>query len=921
MSSTPVPTPPARWAWRLTGDRPASALRSAVDRLGATGVRPRVSRVDLSHTADAAAELGAVALREARFLDETGGTVRVCLAQCGEGEHTVLVTTRQPLKQGALAPFVAGLLELSAAQDAAGADRAVTRAGSALTELADATGPGTGSAPGPHHSPPRLELPADRPPPPTRSHRAASVVRRVPAPAGLAAWCTARGLAPHEALAAGLATVLVRYGAVRHPELAVDAPFEGPETGVEPRAVRLPLTGTGTTADLTAQVAQALRQPPEGTHRPDPAACPVLLSCAHRPGPRLTAEGMSAEECAVHSGWTDRDLTVRVEDRDGNWEVRLDHDPEALSAGHAQQLLDRLIALWHQWPHEPGMAALTALTDDERQHVLTDWQGTRRPVPDTCVHPLIEAHARQSPDRLAVVCGTRQLSYGELNRRANRAARRLRELGAGPEDVVAILGDRSVEAVTALLAVLKAGAGYVPVDPAYPEDRIRFVVRDSGARLLLGPAHAVAGLPAVETLTTVELDGPEVLRHSTADLEPLAGPENLAYLIYTSGSTGAPKGVPVSHASLVVSNAARSVGGPPPTVDLLTMPLCFDGSASGMYWTLTGGGTLVLPTDDEVRDPRAVAALADSWPVTHIHSIPSYYALLDDACGGGGLPGLRLVSVGGEPLPPRLVAQHLTRHPEATLLNDYGPTEATIWAAAHHCAGPDATASLVPIGRPLPNYRLYVLDDGLRPTPPGLPGELYIAGPAVARGYHGRPAFTAGSFLPDPYGPAGSRLYRTGDRARQRPDGTLEVLGRADNQVKVRGFRVELGEIEHALLGHPAVAETAVLLHGPADAPQLVAYVATGDGGDPTGRELRSWLATRLPSYMQPDSYLFLPELPRNHNGKIDTHALPSPSRTTAPALRGSTAPAVADLSARQVEEVLRRLLDTQGSTVTYPDR
>jgi acyl-coenzyme A synthetase/AMP-(fatty) acid ligase len=322
-----------------------------------------------------------------------------------------------------------------------------------------------------------------------------------------------------------------------------------------------------------------------------------------------------------------------------------------------------------------------------------------------------------------------------------------------------------------------------------------------------------------------------------------------------------------------------------------------------------------LPTEHEARDPRLLARATAQHGVTHVHSIPSHYALLAESCTGGELVNLKLVSVGGEPMPPQLVRRHLADYPNATLLNDYGPTEATVWAAAHRCTVGDSTASLVPIGRPLPGYRAYVLDDQLRLAPPGLVGELYIGGAALARGYHGRPGLTAARFLPDPFGDApGGRLYRTGDLARHRSDGALDILGRVDSQVKVRGFRVELGEIERTVLRHPDVAEAAVVVHsGPGDVVRLACFVA-GLRDDLSTDALRSWLAAQLPAYLHPDVVTVLDVLPRTRNGKVDTALLreadqapPQPAGGMATGQRSG--PAVEDLSTTQVDALLRGLL------------
>jgi amino acid adenylation domain-containing protein len=567
------------------------------------------------------------------------------------------------------------------------------------------------------------------------------------------------------------------------------------------------------------------------------------------------------------------ELTFLVIKEGGRLRVRLDYDSALYDQRTARQLLARLRSAWAALPGEPPLARLTAVTPAEHRAVTSAWQGAIERYPEACLHELVQIQAKKTPSRVAVACGTDQLTYDEINAWSNRLARRLRELGVGQETVVAVAAGRAAGAVAGMLAVLKAGGCYLPVDPGYPVQRLRALLHDSGATIMVG---ADSSLQRELPVTHVGLSAsgwPEV---DDADLEPLAEPRNLAYVIYTSGSTGSPKGVMVTHSSIVCSTHARRVGGQPPTVDLVTMPLSFDGSAGGMYWALTTGGTVVLPTAQELRDPHQLAKLAASWHLTHIHSVPSTYGVLLDASAPEDLASLVLASVGGEPLPATLVARHIATCPGALLLNDYGPTEGTVWASAHACDPEDAAAATVPIGRPLPNYRLLILDEGLRLVPPGIPGELYLGGDGTARGYLRNPALTAARFVPDPYASApGTRLYRTGDLARHRPDGALELLGRSDDQVKVRGFRVELGEIQGTLLKHPAVRDAAVLLSraGREAAARLVAFVV-GQEPECSERSVRDWLAARLPTYMHPDRVVLIESLPRNGNGKIDSAQL-----------------------------------------------
>lgn len=852
---------PACTGWSVTGPLRVKALRST---LRAVDPGLPCTVLDLRFTSDHDEELRDIGSAEVELAAIEDAPVRIALARLTDSRCVLLVITRRVAARRAIEGFVRDLLVGCAALEE-GADEpdAVLSARRFVTARRDA---GSGGEPS-----------ADRSEDSRYGARRPGAAGTVSVSAGehlsgLEAWCVRRSLPFSAAMLAGVFTVMARHGGGRQLTVDVDVD-EGndaagpavatPADATSPSAVRLEWSDQGTTGDLVSRVATAMRQSPA---EPSGGCGAVRFRFEDRRAPVAVA-GYEVAAVDVPVGRAANELTFSVVREAEDLRFGLDFDRDVRDQDTAVRLVERLNEVWGALAAEPALAELTAVTSEERRAVTRDWQGATEPYSGECLHQLIETQARLRPDRPAVVCGTGRLDYRRLNTWANQVSRRLRALGVGPETVVAVAADRSAESVVGMLAVLKAGGCYLPVDPAYPIERLRQMISDSGASIAVSAGPSLLPELAVSRVDILDAD---VLGEDGSDPEPAATPRNLAYVIYTSGSTGTPKGVMVSHSSIVCSTHARRVGGEPPGVDLVTMPLSFDGSAGGMYWALTTGGTVLLPTEDEVRDPHRLAAIVAEWRVTDIHSVPSTYGMVLEACDPAALSDLRLVSVGGEPLPPDLVARHIATCPDALLLNDYGPTEGAVWASAHRC-GPEDTTRAVPIGRPLPNYRMYVLDEGLRPVPPGVPGELCLSGDGTARGYLGNPGLTSARFLPDPYsGLPGARLYRTGDRARQRPDGTLEILGRMDRQVKVRGFRIELGEIEEVLRRHPAVGEAVVVV---AKAGRLVAFVVSGDP-DCTAPDLRDWLAARLPSHMVPDRLRLLESLPRNHNGKTDAAAL-----------------------------------------------
>ncbi|MEV7026875.1 amino acid adenylation domain-containing protein, partial [Kitasatospora sp. NPDC093558] len=595
------------------------------------------------------------------------------------------------------------------------------------------------------------------------------------------------------------------------------------------------------------------------------AALAVAPATAPAPSPErigaFTATPVRVADAAAH-----HELLALI---DGD-ALRLDYDTGLFDEDAATAFAHRLLAVLTALLDDRPLHAVTALAEHERAEVHAWSRGAHLPFEDTCLHTLVERHAARTPDAIAVVCGDVELTFHQFDERANKLAALLHGNGIGPGSLVALPAGRCADSVVAMLAVLKAGAAYLPFEPTHPEERLRHVLRDSGAHALVADEHPLPGLPV------------PLLRPADAAALPARAPavrvtpDDTAYVIYTSGSTGAPKGIAVHHRAIVASTAARAAAGPAPGRDLVLPPLCFDGAAGGMFWALANGGAVVLPTETEAHDPLALRGLLERAGITHVHAVPSHYRIVLQVADAPVLARLAMVAVGGEPLTADLVAEHLRRRPGARLFNDYGPTECAVWATTHRCGPAEASGAAIPIGRPVPNYRAHVLDARLRPVPPGVPGEIFLGGPGVALGYHGRPGLTAERFLPDPFEPGG-RLYRTGDRGRWSPDGRLLILGRVDHQVKVRGYRIELGEVEAAVLRHPTVAECAVRLHGEGAAERLVAFVALRPGaaaGSAAG--LRRALAEALPAPMRPDRIVLLPALPRTPGGKIDSQALRS---------------------------------------------
>lgn len=549
-------------------------------------------------------------------------------------------------------------------------------------------------------------------------------------------------------------------------------------------------------------------------------------------------------------------------------------------AGHFQTLLEAVVA-----DPQRSVATLPLLCETERQLILHQWNETREKYAEKrCLHEVFEAQAEATPDAPALVFEDERLTYRELNARANQLAHRLQAKGVLPDTLVGVCLERSAEMMVALLGILKAGGAYVPLDPTHPTERLRQIL-DGAALKILVTAGEPASRLTQDGLCVINLDDE---RHALADQsrgnpESGATKNNLAYVVHTSGSTGIPKGVAITHHSIVhLARTARPLFSFTES-DVWTVfhTYSFDLSYWEMWVPLLSGACIVVVPKNVTQSPPLLYELLVNECVTVLSLTPSVLRqLFDPATKRSSMDqalSLRFITCGGEALPSELANELIQQG--VPVWNFYGPTEATVWASVYEVSAPHENEKIVPVGRPLPDVEFYLLEKNLEPVPIGVPGEINIGGIGLARGYLGRPDLTAERFIPHPFSAeAGARLYRTGDVGRYKADGTVEFLGRIDQQVKVRGFRIELEEIESQLGKHPQLHGCAVETWGEADGKRLVAYVVARENTEaPPAVELRSYLKQTLPEYMIPATFVVLDELPLNANGKLNRRALPHP--------------------------------------------
>lgn len=589
-------------------------------------------------------------------------------------------------------------------------------------------------------------------------------------------------------------------------------------------------------------------------------------------------------DLTVVDGMLDLNLRASV---DGGVRLSLEYNTDLFRAGSVGSMLDRLVMMLDAIAADQSLplSRLFILPETERHLLALEWNRTEREFPsDKCLHQLVEDQVKRTPDAVAVICGAEHLTYGELDQRAEHLAARLRRRGVGPESRIGICHDRSLETVTALLAVLKAGAAYVPLDTDLPPARINFILQDAGAEIVLTRRAFSDNLTNSNLGVIVIDDEPDTddgVGANVGDLSrPQVRPDSLAYIIYTSGSTGSPKGVGVSHRSVVNNLTWRQSRWTLSADDrvLQSISFSFDPSLWTTFWPLLAGACVVLPGFGKHFDSVALARILEEEQITVVGGAPSLFAVLADEKETLSRTAVRYVFSGGESLGSEL-QRKLQEVFNAEIYNVYGPTEATIDSTYWLCS-PDSEGGAAPIGIPGANTKIYLLNRYLEINPAGVLGEIFIGGQGLARGYTGHPGLTAEKFLPDPFcGVPGTRMYSTGDLGKQRPDGVLEFNGRIDEQVKIRGFRIELSEIERTLMQHGDVAETAVIVtRGPSGEPRITAYVGPLQGRQAPSRDgLIAFLSERLPAYMIPDIFIVLDALPHTVTGKVDRRNLPPP--------------------------------------------
>ncbi|RKI63758.1 non-ribosomal peptide synthetase, partial [Corallococcus sp. AB049A] len=747
-------------------------------------------------------------------------------------------------------------------------------------------------------APPVLELPTDRPRSPERGIGGATYAFTLSRSltGELKALAQREGASLYMVLLAAWQVLMARYSGQQ--DISVGSPIAGRMRAelegligffVNTLVLRANVDGALTFRQLLAQVRETVLDAYEHQEVPFEKLVEVLqpersrshtplfqtmLALQNMPMNELRLPDLSLLPVEVENPIAKFDLSVSFMEIPNGLSGMLEYSTELFDAGTIQRLVAHLLTLIEAGVERPDtrVSRLPLLTAAERRDMLVEWNATRAPFPEACMHSLFEAQVRRAPDAVAAVFEGTQLTYAQLDARANQLAHGLRRRGVGPEVRVALGVERSLDIVIGLLGILKAGGAWVPVDPLLPRERLAFMLEDSAAQVLVTQQPLVDRFPEALHARALCLDTErESLAKEPADA-PVTGvtPGNLAYLLYTSGSTGTPKGTAVEHRGVanLVTHEAVAYGIGPGSRVLQFASLSFDLSVEEIFTTLCNGATLVLAPLEKLMPGEPLPVLLREQGLSVVSLTPAALA----ATSSDGLPHVRTVISGGDALPADVVARWA---PGRRLLNTYGPTEATVIATLGEVAADGDAPS---IGKPLANVRVYVLDPYGQPVPRGVRGELHIGGVGVARGYAGRPGLTAERFIPDAFSSTpGARLYRTGDVVRWRVDGQLEFVGRLDFQVKLRGFRIELGEVEATLARQPGVSEAVVRVWGDGADKRLVGYVVAKDGHALDVDTLRTGLRQGMPEYMVPAVLMVLDALPLNANGKVDRKVLPEP--------------------------------------------
>jgi len=763
-------------------------------------------------------------------------------------------------------------------------------------------------------APASLELPGDHPRPASQSFHGALESLLLPAALSeaLAAFGREQSATLFMTLLAGFAALLHRYSGQE--DFVLGSPVAGRARAdlqgligffVNSLLLRADLSGDPSFRELVDRVRITAVEAYEHQNVPfeklvdelrperDLASNPlfqVMFALQNVPRHADQVPNLALRRFKIETGHAKLDLFLSAEETASGLRLQAEYNTDLFEAGTIRRMLGHFKNFLEAAIADPDRAvSLLPLLDSAETHrVLVEWNSTLGEYPDLCVHQLFESQASFNPDAVAATYGDQSLTYGELNRDVNRLAHHLRESGVGSESLVAICLERSLQVLVAMLGVLKAGAAYVPLDPAYPKDRLDFVLEDAGVAAVLTQQSLVDQVRGQShRIICLDIDWSAISHHSDSNPQSRSGPENLAYVIYTSGSTGKPKGVQIEHRALTnfLTSVAKRPGISASDTLLAVTTISFDIAGLELFLPLITGARVVVASREEAADPADLLSRIRKSNATMMQATPATWRMLLDV-GWEGDRQLKALC-GGEALSGEL-ANQLLQHC-GSVWNMYGPTETTIWSAVHEVK--TEQTGVVSIGYPIANTQLHVLDAKLQPVPIGVPGDLYIGGDGLARGYLNRPELTKEKFIPNPFSSRGSRLYSTGDRARYLADGTVDFLGRADYQVKIRGFRIELGEIESVLRTAPGVRDAVVVAHGEDRDKRLVAYVMPAQGGSLDERGLRSTLQLKLPEYMLPSVYVSLPELPLTPNGKVNRRALPAPNFTSSESRENFVAP------------------------------